>query len=177
MSRHARPSGAASRASQSSSPSPVALAVRAADHIHQFPDLLPLVGLVAAGDGVLDAMGHMVAQHLLLDAAERGAHRGDLRDDVDAVAVLVDHFRQAPNLTLDPAESLLNGCLDVFSHLSYIPLQGIGFKGAGASKCQLLSKRLRTRRRAAAADMTMRATAITIMAPQVRRRSATPSAA
>src|SRR5215813_4388895 len=132
MSRHARPSGAASRASQSSSPSPVALAVRAADHIHQFRDLLPLIGLVTAGDGMLDAMGDMVAQHLLLDAAERGAHGRDLRDDVDAVAVLVDHFRQAANLALDPAEALLNRCLDVFSHVAYIPLRGIGFKGTGA---------------------------------------------
>jgi len=35
---------------------------------------------------MLDAMGDVVLQHLLLDASQRGAHRRDLRDDVDAVA-------------------------------------------------------------------------------------------
>src|ERR1700748_3850183 len=48
------------------------LSVRAADHRHQFRDLLALVGLVAAGNGVLDAMRHVIAQHLLLDAPKRG---------------------------------------------------------------------------------------------------------
>src|SRR5215475_2408733 len=129
MRRRACQSRATSGAIPSSSPNPVGLSVRAADYIHQFRDLFPLIGLVAAGNGVLDAMSDMIAQHLLLDAAERGAHRGDLRDDVDAVAVLVDHFRQAPNLAFDPAEPLLNRCLDVLSHVAYIPLQGIGFKG------------------------------------------------
>src|SRR5262245_137631 len=77
---------------------------------------------------MLDAMRDMIAQNFLLDAAQRRAHRGDLRDDVDAVAVLVDHLRQAADLALDPAQALLQGCLDVLPHAAYIPLQGIGFK-------------------------------------------------
>jgi hypothetical protein len=67
----------------------------------------------------------MIPQHLFLDAPERGPHRRYLRDDIDAIAVLVDHFRQAANLALDPAQPLLTGCLDVFPHPVYIPLQGM----------------------------------------------------
>ena len=87
-----------------------------------------LIGLVAARDRVLDAMGDVILQHLLLDPAQRGAHRRDLRDDVDAVAVLLDHLRQAADLALDPAQPFLTGCLDVFPHAAYIPPQGIGCK-------------------------------------------------
>jgi hypothetical protein len=105
-------------------PSPV----RPADDGHQFGDLVALVVLIAARDGVLDAMADVIAQHLFLDPPQRGTYRGNLRDDVDAVAVLVDHFRQAADLALDPAQTLLTGSLDVFSHPAYIPLQGMGYK-------------------------------------------------
>jgi hypothetical protein len=105
------------------------LPVGAADHGHQFGDLFPLIGLVAAGDRMFDAMRHVIPQHLLFNATERGPDSGYLSDDVDAVAVLVDHLGQAADLALDPAETLLTGCLDVFSHAAYIPLQGMGFKG------------------------------------------------
>jgi hypothetical protein len=74
-------------------------------------------------------MRHVIPQDLLLDAAKRRPHGRDLGDDVDAVAVLVDHLGEAADLALDPAETLLTGCLDVFSHAAYIPPQGIGFKG------------------------------------------------
>jgi len=102
------------------------LAVGATDHRHQFCNLGPLVGLVAAGNGMLDTMRHMVFQDFFLDAAERGANRGDLRDDVNAVAVLINHLGEATNLPLDSAEALFTGCLDVFSHGTYIPLPGMG---------------------------------------------------
>jgi hypothetical protein len=75
----------------------------------------------------------VIPQHLLLDAAERGTNGGNLRHDVDAVAVLIDHSREAADLALDPAEAFLNGSLAVLAHGSYIPLQGMGFK-AGAWK-------------------------------------------
>src|SRR5262245_59976116 len=78
---------------------------------------------------MLDAMGDVVLQHLLLDPPQRGANRRDLRDDVDAVAVPVDHFREAADLALDPAQAFLTGCLDVFPHAAYIPPEGIGFNG------------------------------------------------
>src|SRR5438105_2366895 len=100
---------------------------------------------------MLDAMGDVVLQHFLLDASQRGAHRRDLRDDVDAVAVLVDHLREAANLALDPAQPLVTGRLDVFPHSAYIPLQGIGFKagerdGSGNKGGRMLRRRWRSRR-------------------------------
>ena len=104
------------------------LPLRPANHRHQFRNLFPLIRLVTARDGVLDAMGDVVLQDLFLDTAQRGAHRRYLRDDVDAVAVLLDHFRQAANLALDPAETFSDGCLDVLAHAAYIPLPGIGYK-------------------------------------------------
>jgi hypothetical protein len=107
------------------------LPVGPADYGHQFRDLFPLIGLVAAGDRVFDAMRHVILQNLFFDAPQRGPHRRDLGDDVDAVAVLLNHFGQAADLALDPAEAFLTGCLDVFSHAAYIPLQGMGYKRSG----------------------------------------------
>src|SRR5438045_2409710 len=74
-------------------------------------------------------MRDVILQHLFLDASKRGAHGRDLRHDIDAVAVLIHHLRQAADLALDAAEAFLTGCLDVFSHAAYIPLQGMGCKG------------------------------------------------
>src|SRR6185437_6875082 len=96
---------------------------------HQFRDLCPLIGLVAAGDSVLDTMRHVIAQDLLLGPPQRGAHRSNLRDHIDAIAVLLDHLGEAADLTFDPVQALLDRCLDVLSHDAYIPLPGIGFKG------------------------------------------------
>jgi len=73
-------------------------------------------------------MRHVIPEHFFLEAPQRGAYGRYLRDDIDAVAVLVDHFGQAADLALDPAQAFLTGCLDVFSHAAYIPLPGIGCK-------------------------------------------------
>jgi len=78
-------------------------------------------------------MRHVIPEHFFLDAAERGAHGRDLRDDIDAITILVNHFGQAANLALDPAQAFLAGCLDVFSHAAYIPLQGMGCKWVESS--------------------------------------------
>jgi hypothetical protein len=104
--------------------------VRPADDGHQLRDLFPLVRLVTAGDRVLHAMRHVIAQHFLLDTTQRGAHRRNLRDDIDAIAVLIDHPGETADLTLDPAQAFLTGCLDVLAHADYIPLPGMGFKAA-----------------------------------------------
>ncbi len=102
--------------------------LRPADHRHQFRDLLALVCLVAAGDRMFDTMGHVIPQDLFLDTAQRGTNGRDLRYDIDAVAVLLDHFGEPADLALDPAQAFLTRCLDVFSHALYIPLQGMGDK-------------------------------------------------
>jgi YHS domain-containing protein len=104
------------------------LSVRPANHGYQFRYLFPLIGLVAACDRVFDAMGQVVSEHFFLDAPKRGPDRQDLGDNIDAIAVLVDHFGQAANLALDPAQAFSTGRLDVFSHDVYIPLQGMGCK-------------------------------------------------
>ena len=70
-------------------------------YVHQLGDLGALLRLVAAGDSVLDAMRDVVAQDLLLNLPESGAHGGNLRDDVDAIAILLDHARKAADLPLD----------------------------------------------------------------------------
>src|SRR5690242_8937637 len=73
-------------------------------------------------------MRNVIAQHFLLDPAQRGAHRRNLGHDVDAIAIVIDHLRQAADLTLDAAEPLLHGSLDVLAHALYIPPRGMHFK-------------------------------------------------
>jgi len=46
----------------------------AGQHVHQLGHLLALLAGIAAGDGVLDAMGDVVAQDLLLDHAGKSTH-------------------------------------------------------------------------------------------------------
>jgi hypothetical protein len=50
-------------------------------------------------------MADMILQYLLLDPPQRSAYRRDLRDDVDAVAVTLDHAGDPAHLTLDPVEA------------------------------------------------------------------------
>ena len=54
---------------------------------------------------MVHAMGDMIAQDLFLDPAQRSAHRADLGDDVDAVALVLDHAGEAAHLALDAAET------------------------------------------------------------------------
>src|SRR5262245_61633041 len=100
-------------------------AIRAAEHVHQLGDLAPLLALVAGRDRAFDAMPDMVAQHLLLDLAQRGTHRADLGHDVDAVAILIDHAREPADLAFDPFQAFQRRGLGLLSHTSYIPPRGI----------------------------------------------------
>jgi hypothetical protein len=84
-----------------------ASSVRPANDVHQFGYLLPLVHFIAARDGVFDAMGDVILQDFLPDPPKGGSDCRYLGDDVDTVAVLLDHFREAAHLTLDPAEAFL----------------------------------------------------------------------
>src|SRR6266545_7107569 len=107
------------------------LPFRAAHDLHQLFNFSALISLTARGNRTLHAMCDVVAQDLLFHTSERCAHRRNLRDDVDAIAILVDHPRDAAHLALDPAQSLGAQCLDVFSHAVYIPLEGISCKPEG----------------------------------------------
>ena len=74
---------------------------------------------------MLDAMRDVIAQHLLLDPAQRGADRGNLRDDVDAIAILLDHAGEPPHLAFDSLEPLQARRLDLAAHPQYIPPTGM----------------------------------------------------
>ncbi len=77
---------------------------------------------------MFDTVRDMIAQHFLFDPTQRSAHGRDLRNDVDAIAVVLDHAREAADLTFDAAEPLQRGRLVLRVHGGYIPLPGIGFK-------------------------------------------------
>lgn len=102
--------------------------VGSTDNCHQFRDLGTLIGLIATRNRVFDTMRHVIPEHFFLHTPKRGADRRDLRDDIDAVAILIHHLGQAADLALNPAQAFLTGCLDVFAHGLYIPLQGMGYK-------------------------------------------------
>src|SRR5208282_6947237 len=114
------------RASRAPSPSPIA----ARQHFDQFADLAPLLGLVTGCDRVLDAVRNVVGEDFLLGAAQRRARRRELGDDVDAIAVVLDHAGEPAHLALDPLEPLHHRRLGIRPHVRYIPLQGIRFKQA-----------------------------------------------
>jgi hypothetical protein len=48
----------------------------------------------------------VVLEHLQRDRLERGVDRAELREDVDAVAVVLDHARDPAHLALDAGEAL-----------------------------------------------------------------------
>ena len=67
-------------------------------------------------EGVRHAMLQVIAQRLLLDAVQRGAHGADLGQHVDAVAVLFDHAGDAAHLALDAAQPGKLGFLQFLVH-------------------------------------------------------------
>ena len=48
--------------------------------------------------------------------------RRDLRDDVDAIAAVLDHAGEAANLALHPVQPFQDGSLDLCAHAPNIPL-------------------------------------------------------
>ena len=61
---------------------------------------------VAGRERVRDAVADVILEELHRDALQRGRHGGDLREDVDAVALVLDHPLDAPHLTLDAVQAL-----------------------------------------------------------------------
>lgn len=109
----------------SADPRPIFSSLCSTNHIHKFCNLAALIFLVARRDRVLDTVPDVVAQNLLLKPAEGHARSRNLRHDVNAVAILVEHFRQAAHLAFNAAQALLAPVLDVLSHGLHIPLAGI----------------------------------------------------
>ena len=78
----------------------LAAAHEAADGRHQ----LGRAVLALAGVRAHDAVPRVVVQQPERDLVQRGLHRADLRDHVDAVTVVLDHAFDAAHLALDPAQ-------------------------------------------------------------------------
>src|SRR3954447_8681794 len=77
-----------------------------ADRTHQLVGLFcRLVG--AAVTLSEQAVARVAVEQPERDLVQRGLDGGDLGQDVDAVAVLVDHARDAADLTLDPGQALV----------------------------------------------------------------------
>lgn len=73
--------------------------------------------------GIRYAMPQVIAEGLLLDLIERRLHRPDLGEDVDAVAVFLNHACNAAHLALDAAEAGKLRLLDLRVHaLNYTPV-------------------------------------------------------
>src|SRR5690606_16704615 len=106
----------------------------APDHLDEFRDFLPLLVSVPACNRVLDAMVDMAAEQLLFYLVERGLHRGNLRDDVDAVAVAFDHARQPAHLSFNAAKPLQAVPLRFLIHGTRIPLEGTSYKSGTQRK-------------------------------------------
>src|SRR6476646_6649116 len=62
------------------------------------------VGVRSCDEAVRDAMSEMVLQQRHGDLVQRTGDRGDLREDVDAVGVLLNHPLDPADLTLDTAK-------------------------------------------------------------------------
>ena len=67
---------------------------------------LLLVYVRTGGERAGDAVVDVVVEDPIRDAVERGRDRADLRQDVDAVAVLRDHPLDAAHLPLDAVQAL-----------------------------------------------------------------------
>src|SRR5512133_4165172 len=67
-----------------------------------------LVGAIDAllALGAHDAMACVVVEQAERDLVERGAHGADLGEDVDAVAIVLDHALDAADLAFDAAQAL-----------------------------------------------------------------------
>src|SRR5262245_22880778 len=98
--------------------------MRARQHVHQLFDLAALLLEIAALHRLLHAVADVVAQHLLLHPPQRRAHGQELGDNVDAVAVLLDHAGEAAHLALDAAQAPDAGSLGRLVHALTYTLEG-----------------------------------------------------
>jgi hypothetical protein len=76
-----------------------------ADRRDQFLDLVPLIGHVAGGERGGDTMRYVITKDLLLDFVQSRPDRMNLRQDVDTIAIVLDHPKQTANLTFDTPEA------------------------------------------------------------------------
>jgi hypothetical protein len=82
------------------------LPVGAAHNSHELFDLPALVSLVTGADRVLDTVGHVVTKDFLFKTSQSGTHCRNLRYDINAISVLLNHSRKSSDLSLDTGEAL-----------------------------------------------------------------------
>ena len=70
-------------------------------------------------------MRDVIAQNFFFHPAQCRADRADLRHNIDAVALVLDHAGQSTHLTFDPAQPLESCRLAVLCHEVYVPPRGI----------------------------------------------------
>ena len=73
-------------------------------------------------------MRDVVGKNLIFGATQGGTRRRQLSDDVDAIAIVLDHAREPAYLAFDPFQALEHRSLGIRSHAVYIPLRGNRFK-------------------------------------------------
>lgn len=61
-------------------------------------------------------MRYVIAKDFFLHTRESRTNGRNLRDDVDAIAIVIDHTNKAANLTLDAVEALHAGYLGILLH-------------------------------------------------------------
>jgi hypothetical protein len=90
--------------------------------LEELVDLLASGAGIAAGDSVLDAMGDVIAQQHVLDSSQGGSHGMQLPQNLEAIAILLDHPADPANLALDPAEAPGTGRFCAGLHLVTLPM-------------------------------------------------------
>jgi hypothetical protein len=65
---------------------------------------MPLIAGFTRSESVRNTVRYMIPQDHLFSLMQRGAHRIDLRQHVDAIPVFLDHTQQTTNLAFDPLE-------------------------------------------------------------------------
>ena len=69
---------------------------------------------------MLDTMADVITEYFFFDPSKRRSDSRDLRDNVDAVPVLLHHSGDPSNLAFNPGEVFRARSLDVVSHGGYI---------------------------------------------------------
>lgn len=104
---------------------PRALGRGVGENLHKLGDFTPLIRCVAGHDRMLDAMLDVIVENCIFNFLERRLYCLDLVDDIDAIAVVRDHARDAANLALDAAQSHGSHFLDRVSHSGNIYPYGV----------------------------------------------------
>jgi hypothetical protein len=76
-----------------------------ADHGHKLFDLTPLICFAAGSNCVLDTVPDVITKYFFFNPSERRSDSRNLRDNVDAIPVLLYHSREPADLTFNPRQA------------------------------------------------------------------------